>query len=106
MTTPTQKASHTPGQWIFEGSPSSTKVWSNEKGRSIEICKVTPRGEVSESEGEANARLIAAAPDLLEACKAFVDLFQNCDMRPEDECHVVFSKCLAAVEQAEGKAAP
>lgn len=58
--------------------------------------------ERSEEEMLANARLLAAAPDLLKACQAFCDLFCDCDMRPEDECYEVFAYCRAAI----GKALP
>lgn len=47
-----------------------------------------------------NLRLIEAAPDLLAACEAFVALFRECDMRPEDECHEVLGTMLRAIEKA------
>lgn len=52
---------------------------------------------------EANARLIAAAPDLLSACQAFLNLFCNSDMRPEDECHVIAAQCHDAINKATGE---
>jgi hypothetical protein len=53
-----QPLNPTPGPWIAEGR----QIWSNEKGRSALVCKITPRNE-----DETNARLIAAAPELLSA---------------------------------------
>lgn len=45
----------------------------------MEICKVTPRGEVTGSEGEANAAFIVTAcnahEELLAACEAAYDCF-------------------------------
>jgi hypothetical protein len=58
---------------------------------------------------EANAALIAQAPDLLAqrdellaACKALVELFRNSDMRPEDECHGLYT----LMENAIARCAP
>ena len=54
------KASHTPGPWKYVKSHAviDSDDW--------EICDFS---SCSTEEGHANARLIAAAPDLLEACK-------------------------------------
>jgi hypothetical protein len=48
-------------------------------------------------------RLMAAAPEMLEACKAFVALFRDSDMRPEDECHEVYADMIAAIYKATGE---
>jgi hypothetical protein len=62
---------HTPGPWQY-----STKITASENHRGFSIraarwsiSDVQPI-DVEGEEGEANARLIAAAPDLLEACRA------------------------------------
>ena len=70
--------SHTPGPWkvaenLF-GNTASYEVYANVetksgKGGYTRICQITPRDQ------KANARLIAAAPELLEAlekCLGFV----------------------------------
>ena len=70
-------------------------------------------------ENEANAHLIAAAPDLLEACKALVDFAPSdghrclyCDARVyavdstdehSPDCELI--KAQTAIEKAEGKEA-
>lgn len=69
-TTPATASAHTPGPW---------RVWNNGKGYYLSICAsahrnlatVMQRDNRPESfdERTANARLIAAAPDLLEALK-------------------------------------
>lgn len=51
-----------------------------------------------EAEVKANARLIAAAPDLLEACKVLVELF------PESEQIRGMESVRAAIAKAEGRA--
>ena len=53
------------------------------------------------SDGDrANARLIAAAPELLAACKALVDLLN--DDLDSDQC-AAWDACVAAIAKAEGR---
>jgi hypothetical protein len=91
-------AKHTPGPW-------RVVIRANQRGiRSLTIdtghltggtyCKMG--ASELQPEDEANARLIAAAPDLLEACKAVMagDAF---DERYRD-------LCAAAIRKAEGRA--
>lgn len=62
---------HTKGPWMAAARPSSVVGWPvvspAAMGRSI--CNVT----VGHEDSEDNARLIAAAPDLLEALKGCLD---------------------------------
>lgn len=58
-------SNHTPGPWYsdeFEG----ITIFHDVKDRRFPICKLEP---ISDGEAEANARLIAAAPEILEALK-------------------------------------
>jgi hypothetical protein len=63
---------HTKGEWIMdcrnkaiEENPNHLQIISNE----VQICLVNHAiGEINVHEYVANAKLIAAAPDLLEAC--------------------------------------
>lgn len=52
----------------------------------------------------ANACYIVTAanafPELVEACQAFVELFRDSDMRPEDECHELYATMKAALKTA------
>ena len=59
----------TPGTWIV----GSVTVWSHQGGmvRRVALCEIHEGIDLDEA--EANARLIAAAPDLLEAAKAICD---------------------------------
>jgi hypothetical protein len=50
-----------PAKWHFDGPRHNHIVWS---GPSQRVCFLTSDGPTT-----ANARLIAAAPDLLEACE-------------------------------------
>lgn len=59
--------SHTPGPWEPEGP----RVYTSGKGATL----IATTGHLRDSDQEkANARLIAAAPDLYEACNGLVGL--------------------------------
>lgn len=78
MNTTETEVKHTPGPWSFKrkyGALSSFLITA----KKVEVCELDHWGERQpdltaelkpEGEPEANARLIAAAPELLEACKA------------------------------------
>lgn len=59
--------SHTPGHWYSDG----LRVWAAQDERLVYIASLKFAGdtEVEPEEAQANSDLIAAAPDLLEACK-------------------------------------
>jgi len=85
---------HTPGPWAIGG------VFDNDGAPEIIIEHMTSRGNlvVAVALGglqgqEANAKLIAAAPDLLEALQAFVDHGTCAD-------DVDWSKARAAIAKA------
>jgi hypothetical protein len=54
----------------------------------------------SDAQCQANARLIAAAPDLLAACQALLDEFPGLDSR---RIEAVKATCRAAIARATGK---
>ena len=70
-------AKHTPGPWSFGYGMTQEHgyvlgVGVNTKPDWTVVCAVSRPGDVNAID-EANARLIAAAPDLLEALKAIAD---------------------------------
>lgn len=70
------------------------------------ICSLEPHGEefVYSLEDDANAHLIAAAPELLEALSDLISYLVNCDdtpMRPAMRQQV--TKGRAAIEKAVGR---
>lgn len=87
---------HTPGPWQFDG-----QVILDEDGSHV----ASPIGCDTvdcDDEAIANARLIAAAPDLLAACEAFlgeIDEIDACGQR-----HGIGAEIIAAVEAAIAKA--
>ena len=81
---------HTPGPWsahnhVIKNGMMNGGDWAghieDNKGRGLAvICfnTSTPeKGKVSQKEAEANLKLISAAPDLLEACKAALELIKT-----------------------------
>jgi hypothetical protein len=63
---------HTPGPWHVVPEAQSPWIVGDAEGDSIADCE-PPGPWMSEEEADANARLIAAAPDLLAALEACVD---------------------------------
>jgi hypothetical protein len=92
-----QNASHTPGPWHFDGE----SIYSD----AAEVIVSRPQyvGGANHNERTANARLIAAAPELLEALEALLDPSLSSDNPVELEA--VFAKARAAVSEAKGLAA-
>lgn len=89
---------HTPGPWRVNGIDGALEGW-----------KVTDTGPTQDHDGdgaseyvatvydEGNARLIAAAPELLEALKSILEI--------TDRNHVVWDRARAAIDAAEGREA-
>ena len=70
---------HTPGPWAAEYSSYGEEIWFGGEGCgmwTIDPPSVYMSGEEGGATAAANARLIAAAPDLLAACKA---LLRQCE---------------------------
>jgi hypothetical protein len=75
---------HTKGEWTvgkigaktFIYSPEQFDVNGKTQGKKP-IAQVAPLGQFKEQEAEANARLLAAAPALLEALKFYVGICGN-----------------------------
>ena len=96
---------HTPGPWMYEPSTQARYSWlvltadfDENRNVGLVICRT------SDGISEADARLIAAAPDLYAACKAaLADRFGGddpcCDNDP------ITNRLRAALRKAEGGAA-
>lgn len=71
MTTP----KHTVAPWRFSNEFGRFAVIAPMQGLEIAQIKVTGDGEEDFDESEANAKLIAAAPDLLDALIGMISLY-------------------------------
>ncbi len=91
---------HTPGPWETRESPRNNDVWyvegpSEPNGKWL-VAEANGRNQTN----EANARLIAAAPDLLEACKSARDRMWA-SRSPTSV--VIANQCDRAIANAEGR---
>lgn len=95
---------HTPGPWKLG--------YSETFGHQVLIQTEYPcdstRIILAQSHNEANARLIAAAPDLLEACKALLEewksrtaMIESCDLTEEEDRAVELAE--SAITKATGE---
>lgn len=101
-----------PGPWFVSRDPRPDMEWNNHiasvEHPHLEVCSMFHTEENDNEQGEANARLVAAAPDLLNGCRALVGLLQlvTCrdDISPELQDvlrgnHRI-AEALAAIEKA------
>lgn len=99
---------HTPGNWYpyFDGEYCNVCLEGAEGfDREIVGCEGLYRCDGSD---EGNARLIAAAPDLLKALQAVVNDCHDLDMVPANErgrTVTAFELAIAAIEKATGEEA-
>lgn len=95
MTTQTKKGTYTPGPWRFE---------YDIRGVNGQIVAYN-EGAFDDSEGENNARLIAAAPTLLSCLKTFIELEREAHF--EEQAHDVkgcaYCEAVEVVKKAEGR---
>ena len=97
---PESEQKHTPGPWLFWGA----RILRKEGGepREADIAEVEIKHDAKET--QANGHLIAAAPDLLEACKEMYEAYELCGSQPDyDHQSVAMKKAEAAINKAEGK---
>lgn len=101
---------HTPGPWqSYETVHGAIAITTSEAdpdelnpGKIVARCglETCAGGWAHDETDEANARLIAAAPDLLEACKAVVAYEANPDNTKP--WHVILDHLTMAIDKAEG----
>lgn len=114
------RVQHTPGPWRVDTTVAlgAYGVWTDYAthpghdgaGYPKQVCSMRPTDvSASREERDANARLIAAAPDLLSACNeafAFVQRYVEIAARtPSDNCVRLRDRLHAAIAKAtEGEA--
>jgi hypothetical protein len=94
---------HIPGPWHVEQNEDGLVIHSDD---GTEICEVTGQtfDEYAEEETEANAKLIAAAPELLDALKMAECVIENYkdELDEADEDVPALAEIRAAIAKATG----
>ena len=106
---------HTPGPWEYEATEGSRWGWVTEEGRDGHgrvICRMEPNKIVSHADKRrrdsvvldaqdcADARLLAAAPELLAACREALEYLECNTVTPREARYI--DTLLAAIAKAEG----
>ena len=85
----------TKGKWIvMKTSDNSWHIYTGSEGNEVDLAAVRNQ------DFKANARLIAAAPDLLEACKAAKKYLEPDLVEPG---RTIFWKLVEAIAKAQGR---
>lgn len=108
--------SHTPAPWILDTKERFGNIKTNimtEEGYAIADIAINYSSIEDEKEHEANANLIIAAPELLEALKGFVEVIKmNCfaqkkNIKSADANQInwqsFYEPAIEALAKAEGK---
>jgi hypothetical protein len=102
---------HTPGPWILKADlplPENGNEWKwiNHKGTCVTFIVANPNRCTPMDEQRANAHLIAASPDLLEACKALANVISEWDGEWQRQCGSDFVDAYGMLIAAIAKADP
>lgn len=76
---------HTKGKWEVSGENKTFVYALNEKGTNSFSLNINNDGKTSIEEQQANAKLIAHAPELLEALKYSLRMLKNSDAMYDKE---------------------
>jgi hypothetical protein len=99
-----RKTSHTPGPWKTILGQIDWQIVAEDIENTYLVATVSEDigsyRSTTDNEGEANARLVAAAPDLLEACKESLPSLHwaNCHGNRCDEQIVAIEAAIAKAE--------
>lgn len=97
-----KSAAHTPGPWTVH-MPGSVRACDGSHD-TVDGCRTIVEAEIigiPRAEAEANARLIAAAPDLLQLVREALDAFENRESVINIRDWVTSAR--AAIARAEGR---
>jgi hypothetical protein len=93
----------TPGPWMPPASHKDLTVWATKNDRTEMIASASTNQWCKEDEANANAKLIAAAPDLLEALRLalpYIEGAYECAFPDSDENNNVLEAAKAAIAKA------
>ena len=93
-------SAHTPGPWTSRG----TCIYgSGAKVAEVPSRLTTPGATLFPVEATANARLIAAAPELLDALKAFCGDYESKQETRDISLTAAYQHALTIIAKAEGR---
>lgn len=104
---------HTPGPWGIEQTDDTNWIgFMRPDGKKVELIVCTTSRDnffkpETQEQNDANARLIAASPELLRALQAVVNDCHDLDMVPSNErgrTTTAFELAVAAIAKATGEA--
>lgn len=95
------QSKHTPGPWSISGIAGDNHIMARVGHNRQTVALITGWPGLSPEEHMATKSLIAAAPELLEACKALLPLADREDVA--DTWSDEFNALAAAIAKAEGK---
>lgn len=104
-----KQVKHTPGPWHVRKCDGGYRLFDREDWAVVNDGLITPCliwGGAGFKEGEANARLIAAAPDLLKALQVLIKINRDLDtvgVMPADKA-IAYGMAEAAIAKATGGA--
>jgi hypothetical protein len=87
----------TKGEWKITGT-SEQRTMIN--GSTIDVWWNLSLSDVSEDEGKANAKLIAAAPDLLKACIHALEMCEDRVTPTENDLTIMAGRLKAPINKA------
>lgn len=92
------KSKHTKGPWLLDAVENGYRGISSEKGQWYSFAKVAIEScKAPDEEGIANANLIVAAPELLEALEQLVDQAER-----HGAVGIWYDEARAAISKAKG----
>lgn len=99
-------STHTPGPWFADEDPRPNMRWNRQimSGPTTTVCFMAHSDGADTETDEANARLITAAPELLDALIAIRDRLKQCEGVPVTPFEAFDSFYREIVDEAIAKA--
>jgi hypothetical protein len=91
----TTAARHTPGPWVASGSAVLAKIADSTRGFLPPVVSGEGLSHLPIDEKQANARLIAAAPELLDALRE-IELLAR-DIKRSNNADAIVCKCIDVI---------
>ena len=95
------EAKHTPGPWVIDWNVSRLDIFGADETTLVASLRRSFLSQAIDEAARSNARLIAAAPDLLDSLSEIFDYAGGADSALHDE--YVMDRARAAIAKAEGK---